>query len=297
MDTRCGYVALLGRPNVGKSTLLNRLVGQKLSITAPKPQTTRHTIVGIATTDAVQAIYVDTPGVHSGGRSALNRYLNRAAAGTLSYAHVVVLMAQAGVWTKDDQRVVKRLEDFRGAVIGAVNKIDLLPDKTRLLPFLEEFSNRREFVDIVPISSARASGLDTLRQCIGDALPEGAFRYPGDQVTTMTERFLAAEFIRERLTRLLRDEVPYALTVEVERFVVSSDVTHIDATIWVERDSQKGIVIGRGGAVLREAGQQARLALEQALQCKINLRTWVKVRSGWSDDEKALQSLGYEIGE
>lgn len=296
METRCGYVALLGRPNVGKSTLLNRLVGQKLSITAPKPQTTRHTIVGIATTDTVQSIYVDTPGIHSGGRTALNRYLNRAAAGTLSYAHVVVLMVQAGFWTKDDQRIVDRLQDYSGAVIGAVNKIDWLRDKTRLLPFLEELSTRRAFADIVPISATRASGLDILRRCIDEALPEGAFRYPVDQVTTMTERFLAAEFLREKLTRLLRDEIPYALTVEIERFEVASNIAHIDATIWVERDSQKGIVIGQGGSVLRQAGLEARLALEQALQCRANLRTWVKVRGGWSDDEQALLSLGYKIG-
>jgi len=293
VTVRCGYVGLLGRPNVGKSTLLNRLVGQKLSITAPKPQTTRHAIVGITTTDSVQAVFVDTPGIHGGGRRALNRYLNRAAAGTLSYANVVVFLIHAGSWTDDDQQVLDRLKDFKGAVIAAVNKVDLVRDKSVLLPFLQELSKRRAFHEIVPISATGGLGVDILERSIGGALPESPFRFPEDQVTTVSQRFLASEFIREKLTRLLHDELPYALTVDVERFQMSGDVTHIDATIWVERDSQKGIVIGRGGSLLREAGQQARMELERELQHKVHLRTWVKVRSGWSDDARALQSLGY----
>ncbi len=291
---RCGYVAIIGRPNVGKSTLLNRLVGQKVSITASKPQTTRHSIIGISTLESAQLLFVDTPGIHTDDRRALNRYLNRAADGVLSYADVVILVTQAGSWRLDDDRVVDRLKAFSSPVIAAVNKIDKIPEKARLLPYLEELANRGvPFRAIVPTSATRGVNLDALQRSIVECLPEGEFAYPADQVTTISRRFLAAELVREKLTRMLRDELPYALTVEVETFEEQEGGVRIGAVIWVERASQKGIVIGRQGAVLREAGKQARIDMEREFECKVFLRTWVKVRSGWADDERALQSLGY----
>lgn len=293
MSRRCGYVALLGRPNVGKSTLLNRLVGQKISITAAKRQTTRHSIVGIHTVGDAQILYLDTPGLHQGGKRALNRYLNRAAAGVLSYADLVVFVIHALRWTEEDEAVLERLRAFRGPVLAAVNKTDLVRPRELLLPFLAELSEKHEFAEILPVSATRGHNLDRLTAQVGERLPEGEFIYPEEQVTNVSQRFLAAELVREKLTRLTHNELPYSLTVEVEEFTELPGRIDIRALIWVERDSQKGIVIGRDGSLLREVGRQARLALEQALGKPVSLKTWVKVRSGWADDERALRSLGY----
>ena len=292
VPTHAGYVALLGRPNVGKSTLLNRLVGQKLSITAPKPQTTRHVILGIQTLPEAQIVYVDTPGLHQ-GRRAMSRYLNRAAASVLGYVDVVVFLIEALRWTDEDEDVLQRLADFPGPVVLAVNKADRIADKTRLLPFLQDMAGRRAFVEIVPLSALKGDNVAALEQVIARLLPVGDFLFPADQITTASERFLAAELIREKLTRLLREELPYALTVEIERFAEEERLTRIHALIWVERASQKGIVIGEKGATLREVGRQARQDLERLLGRPVFLETWVKVREGWSDDERALRSLGY----
>lgn len=290
---RAGYAALLGRPNVGKSTLLNRLIGQKISITTPKPQTTRHVILGIQTLPETQIIYVDTPGLHRQGQRAMNRYLNRSAASVLGYVDVVVFLIEALRWTVEDEDVLQRLTDFAGPVVLAVNKIDRIADKQRLLPFLRERVGQREFVDVVPLAAINGDNVTALEQVITRLLPEQAFLFPKDQITTSSERFLAAELIREKLTRLLREELPYALTVEIERFVEEGRLVRIHALIWVERASQKGIVIGEKGVTLREVGRQARQDLERLLDRKVFLETWVKVREGWSDDERALQSLGY----
>jgi len=292
VPTHAGYVALLGRPNVGKSTLLNRLIGQKISITAPKPQTTRHVILGIQTLPEAQIVYVDTPGLHQ-GRRAMSRYLNRAAASVLGYVDVVVFLIEALRWTDEDEDVLRRLADFPGPVVLAVNKADRIADKTRLLPFLRDRAGRRAFAEVVPLSALKGDNVAALEQVIASLLPVGDFLFPADQITTASERFLAAELIREKLTRLLREELPYALTVEIERFVVEERLTRIHALIWVERASQKGIVIGEKGATLREVGRQARQDLERLLGRPVFLETWVKVREGWSDDERALRSLGY----
>jgi GTP-binding protein Era len=293
VSTRAGYAALLGRPNVGKSTLLNRLIGQKLSITAPKPQTTRHVIFGIQTLPEAQIVYVDTPGLHRQGRRAMNRYLNRAAASVLGYVDVAVLLIEALRWTEEDGDVLQRLAAFSGPVVLAVNKTDRVADKTRLLPFLRDMAGRREFAEVVPLSALKGDNVTVLEQAIARLLPVGDFLFPADQVTTASERFLAAELVREKLTRLLREELPYALTVEIERFAEEGRLTRIHAVIWVERTSQKGIVIGEKGATLREVGRQARQDLERLLGRPVFLETWVKVREGWSDDERALRSLGY----
>jgi len=291
--THAGYAALLGRPNVGKSTLLNRLIGQKISITAPKPQTTRHVILGIQTLPEAQIVYVDTPGLHRQGKRAMNRYLNRAAASVLGYVDVVVFLIEALRWTVEDEDVLQRLTEFTGPVVLAVNKVDRIADKQRLLPFLGEIASKRQFVEVVPLAAINGDNVVALEQMITRLLPEQEFLFPEDQITTSSERFLAAELIREKLTRLLREELPYALTVEIERFVEEGRLVRIHAVIWVERASQKGIVIGEKGATLREVGRQARQDLERLLDRKVFLETWVKVREGWSDDERALQSLGY----
>ncbi|MGB2680063.1 MAG: GTPase Era [Candidatus Competibacter sp.] len=290
---RAGYAALLGRPNVGKSTLLNRLIGQKISITAPKPQTTRHVILGIQTLPEAQIVYVDTPGLHRQAKRAINRYLNRAAASVLGYVDVVVFLIEALRWTEEDGDVLERLADFSGPVVLAVNKVDRVADKARLLPFIGELTAKQTFAEVVPLSALRGENVATLQEVVIRRLPVSEALFPEDQLTTASERFIAAELIREKLTRLLREEVPYSLTVEIEHFIEDQRLTRIGAVIWVEREAQKGIVIGAGGAVLREAGRQAREALERLLDRKVFLETWVKVREGWSDDERALQSLGY----
>ncbi len=293
VTTHAGYAALLGRPNVGKSTLLNRLIGQKISITAPKPQTTRHVILGIQTLPDAQIVYVDTPGLHRQTRRAMNRYLNRAAASVLSYVDVVVFLIEALRWTEEDEDVLQRLTEFQGPVVLAVNKVDRIVDKPRLLPFLRDIADKRGFAEVLPLAAIKGDNVAVLEGIIARLLPVGSFPFPEDQVTTASERFLVAELIREKLTRLLREELPYALTVEIERFAEEGSLVRIHAVIWVERQTQKGIVIGEGGTTLREVGRQAREDMERLLDRKVFLETWVKVREGWSDDERALRSLGY----
>jgi len=293
-NTRAGYVALLGRPNVGKSTLLNRLIAHKISITSPKPQTTRHTILGIRTLESTQIVYVDTPGLHRNARRAMNRYMNRAAAGVLGYVDVVVMLIEALRWTGEDEAVLQRLREFAGPVVLAVNKVDRVVAKAQLLPFLQSLGSKGNFAGIVPLSARTGVNVDTLERLIAGLLPEGEFLFASDQITTASERFLAAELIREKLTRQLNQELPYALTVEIETFEEQGQVVHIGAVIWVERPGQKGIVIGEQGSVLKEVGRQARQEMERLLQRKVFLETWVKVREGWSDDDRALRSLGYQ---
>lgn len=292
--TRCAYVALVGRPNVGKSTLLNRLIGQKISITAPKPQTTRHNIVGISTHDDLQLLYLDTPGIHRRSRRALNRYLNRTAFGAMASADLVVQLIEAQHWREEDAAVAALLEPIPVEQrILAVNKIDRVTDKRQLLPFLASMAKRGLFGEIVPLSARTGSNLEALQRVIARHAPERPFLYPEDQVTTVSQRFLAAELIREKLTRILRQELPYSLTVEVERFEEQDGILRIDAVIWVERGGQKAIVIGEQGKLLREVGRQSRLDMERMLERRVYLETWVKVREDWVDDEKALRSFGY----
>lgn len=303
---RAGYVTLLGRPNVGKSTLLNHLLEQKISITSPKPQTTRHIILGIKTVSTTsseepdtQIVYVDTPGLHRPGKRALNRYMNRVAADSLSFADVAVFLVEALRWTEEDDIVLQSLKDFDKPVLVAVNKIDRVQDKTRLLPFLKELTGRRAFAEVIPLSALRADNIEVLEHAITARLPQAEFFFSEDEITTASQRFLAAEIIREKLFRRLNKEVPYALTVEIEQFQEKAGqgkarLLHIGAVVWVERAGQKGIVIGDKGATLKEIGQQARLDMERLFESKVFLETWVKVRQGWSDDERALQQLGYQ---
>jgi GTP-binding protein Era len=292
-DYRCGYVALLGRPNVGKSTLMNHLLGQKLSITSRKPQTTRHRILGIKTTDSEQVIYVDTPGIHQGGKRAMNRYMNRAAMAILDDVQVIVLLIEAMKWTDEDQWVLDSLAKNRTPVILAVNKVDRLQDKTQLLPFLQTIQAKYAFAEIVPISATRETNLDQLQAAVRKYLEPGDAHYPEDQLTDRSSRFLAAEIIREKLMRSLGQELPYALTVEIESFEEQGNLYRIHGLIWVERDNQKAIVIGHKGEHLKKVGQQARLDMQKLFDHKVHLELWVKVKEGWSDDERALLSLGY----
>lgn len=296
-NTRAGYVALLGRPNVGKSTLLNRLLAFKLSITSPKPQTTRHTILGIQTLDDTQIVYVDTPGLHLNGRKAMNRYMNRAAGNVLGYVDAVVFVIEALRWTDEDAAVLERLADYAGPVLLAVNKVDRVTDKPKLLPFLQQMAEKRAFAAVVPLSAHKGTNAAALETEIAKQLPANPFFFDEDQITTASKRFLAAELVREKLTRVLSDELPYALTVEIEKFEVEGRLHRISAVIWVERKGQKAIVIGDKGGTLKEAGRLARLDMEEMFDAKVHLETWVKVREGWSDDEKALRSLGFDESE
>lgn len=293
VETRCGYVAIIGRPNVGKSTLMNHLLGQKLSITSRKPQTTRHQLLGIKTVGDTQLIFVDTPGLHQGQSSALNRYLNRAALSSLTGVDIVVWLLEAQKWTTEDTKVLEAVQQSQVPVILAINKVDKLADKTQLLPFLEQQAQRHTFLGIFPISALKGTNLDQLEQTLCQHLPQSQWFFAPDQLTDRSERFLAAEIVREKLVRRLGDELPYRLSVQIEHFKEEDTLTHIAAMIWVERASQKGIVIGKQGSMLKSIGEAARHDLEQVLGRKIYLQLWVKVKEGWYDDERALRQLGY----
>jgi len=290
---RCGYTALIGRPNTGKSTLLNRMLGQKISITSRRPQTTRHRVLGIKTTDSAQLIYVDTPGIHEYEGRAMNRHLNRAAGSVLMDVDVIVFLVDGLRWTADDELVLSKLATVKCPVILAVNKIDQLEDREVLLPGLQALASKREFREIIPISAKRGDNVPALESCIESLLPVSPPFFPEDQVTDRSERFMVAELVREKLFRKLAKELPYGLTVEIESFKREQRITHIHALIWVERASQKSIVIGKQGRLLKDVGQEARRDIESLLGCKVNLKLWVKVKEGWADDERALRSLGY----
>lgn len=291
---RCGYVAILGRPNVGKSTLLNRVLGQKISITSSKPQTTRHRILGIGTRPHAQFIYIDTPGLHRGGRRAMNRVMNRAAAGVLEEADVVVFVVEALAWKDEDEHVLELLKSGRAPVVVAINKVDRVKDKDRLLPYIAELRARHDFAEIVPISAVNGLQVGELEQAVERFLPEAPALFPPEQVTDRSERFLAAELVREQLMRRLGQELPYAVAVQIEDYKEEEGLTSISALIWVERDAHKAIVIGRGGRMLKAIGQDARLQMERMLDTRVFLQLWVKVKENWSDDERALRGLGYD---
>lgn len=290
---KSGFVALVGRPNVGKSTLLNHLVGQKISITSRRPQTTRHRIHGIKTTEAGQAIFVDTPGIHASEKRAMNRYLNKAAGSALGDVDVVVWLIDRPAWLPEDELVLQRISTAGVPVILVINKIDRIEDKDELLPFLQGASENHDFAAMIPVSALRGSNLDVLDRTIMDLLPEGELIFPEDQITDRSMRFMAAEIIREKLIRSLGQEVPHALTVEIEEYKQEGELTRIRALILVERAGQKAIVIGKKGEVLKKVGERARHDLERMLEGKVFLQLWVKVKEGWSDDERALRSLGY----
>ncbi|MEE9255365.1 MAG: GTPase Era [Pseudomonadales bacterium] len=290
---RCGFVALVGRPNVGKSTLLNHLIGQKISITSRKPQTTRHALLGIKTEGEVQALYVDTPGMHRSASGALGRYMNREAIGALGGVDVVACLVDRLVVNEDDELVISRAFEASERVICVINKIDRLPDKKLLLPFIEMLDGRYQFTEIVPVSALKGTNLDRLEQCIFETLPPAVHQFPEDQITDRSQRFLVAEIIREKLTRRLGKELPYQSTVVIESYEEGPLLVDIDAVVYVERDTQKGIVIGKGGARLKGIGRDARRDIERVLGRKVMLNLWVKVNAGWSASEGTLGSLGY----
>ncbi len=292
-STRSGYVALVGRPNVGKSTLLNKLLGQKLSITSHKPQTTRHTLLGINNVAGGQIVYVDTPGLHRGGKHAINRHMNRAAGSVIDAVDAVVFLVEGLRWTDEDQHVLERLATTPAPVILAVNKVDRIADKSRLLPHLRALAERRNFAQVVPLSAHNGENVAVLETEVLKLLPIAAPLFPEDQLTDRSERFLAAELIREKLFRRLGQELPYSLTVQIEKFREQNGVLHIDAIIWVARDGHKAIVIGKNGEGLKTVGQGARKDMEQMFGRTVFLQTWVKVKEGWMDDERAMRSLGY----
>ena len=292
----CGFVALIGRPNVGKSTLMNHLLKQKISITSRKPQTTRHRILGINTTEAGQAIYMDTPGMHNSEKRALNRYLNRTAETTLLGVDVIVWLIDGLSWHEYDEVIFKKLEQAGLPVILAVNKVDKVKDKDAILTFFAKAQHRFPFEHLVPISALKRTNLDQLESLIMTLLPASDLIYPEDQITDRPERFLAAEIVREKLTRRLGDELPYALTVEIERYEEKPGITKIYAIIWVERLTQKNIVIGKQGEMLKKVGTDARFDIEKLIGKKVYLQLWVKVKKGWSDNERAMQSLGFNDG-
>lgn len=290
----CGYAAIVGRPNVGKSTLLNRLLGQKLSITSRKPQTTRHQLLGIRTEGNAQVLYVDTPGIHAGAARAINRYMNRSAEAVLRDVDVVIFVVDRAEWTRDDDLVAGMLRDIGTALIVVVNKIDLIGDKKRLLPLLARLQQRFPTAEIVPLSAQSGDNLHALETLVAERLPAGPFLFPEEQITDRSERFLVAEIIREKMMRQLGDELPYSLTLQIDRFEQGDEITYIDATAFVEREGQKIILIGKGGERIKRIGSDARRDIEVLLGCKVMLRLWVKVKAGWSDDERALKSLGYD---
>ncbi|WP_417499246.1 GTPase Era [Methylophaga sp.] len=291
---RSGYVAIIGRPNVGKSTLINRILGQKLCITSRRPQTTRHRLLGIKTTDQGQFIYVDTPGMHSDGKKAMNRYMNRAAAASIDDVDVVLFVVEGLKWTEDDQRVLKRIQqDARSPVILVLNKADKLSDKSDLLPQIQSLAPQYDFAAVVPISARKGMNTDVLEQEIAKLMPEGEMIFEEDQLTDRSSRFLAGEIVREKLFRYLGQELPYSLTVEIEQFEEEEGMYRIGAVVYVERSGQKSIVIGKKGEQLKLIGQDARLEMEQLFGCKVFLQIWVKVREGWSDNERMLKNLGY----
>jgi len=294
IDTyRCGYVAIVGRPNVGKSTLLNRLIGQKIAITSHKPQTTRHAILGIKTRDDGQILYVDTPGLHLRGDRALNRMLNQTAETMLVDVDLVLFVIQADIWTEEDERVLQLLRQSGKRAILVLNKADLLKDKSLLLARLAELADKYDFVHLIPVSARQGRQLDVLEDALLALLPAGTPLYPEDQVTDRSERFLAAELLREQLTRRYAKELPYAVSVEVERFEDEGDRYRISTVIWVEKAGQKAILLGRQGAAMKETARIAREAMENALQKKVWLDVWIKVKKSWSSDARALDSLGY----
>ncbi len=290
---RCGHLAIVGRPNVGKSTLLNRLIGQKISIVSRKAQTTRHRITGVLTRSGQQFIFVDTPGFQTRHKNALNRMMNRGVTQALNDVNVILLVIEAGRFTDEDRRVLSLIPEDK-KVLLVINKIDRLADKKRLLPFMAEVSKEFAFAEIVPVSAASGAGGDALIDAAGRYLPESAPLFGEDDLTDRSERFLAAEFLREKLFRRLGEELPYGMTVEIERFETESSLRRINAAIIVDRPAHKAIVIGKGGEQLKAIASDARRDMESLFGGKVFLEVWVKVKGGWADDERALKSLGYE---
>ena len=291
----CGFVAIVGRPNAGKSTLLNQLLGQKVSITSRKAQTTRHRIVGIDTQDNDQIIYIDTPGLHIEEKRAINRLMNRAASSSIGDVELVIFVVEGTHWTDDDEMVANKLKDCKSPVLLVINKIDNVTDKTQLLPHIQEISQKINFLDVVPISAEKGERSDIIKDIVKKHLPVGEHHFPEDYITDRSQRFMASEIIREKLMRFLGDELPYSVTVEIEQFKVDerTGMYRINGLILVERDGQKKMVIGNKGEKIKKIGIEARKDMQSFFDTKVHLELWVKVKAGWADDERALRSLGY----
>jgi len=293
MSYHSGYAVLAGRPNVGKSTLLNRLLGQKVAITSHKPQTTRHRIIGIRSEDDGQIVFVDTPGIHDRGDKAMNFYLNRTAHSALQDVDIVLFVVQAMAWTEEDERVLKAIKKAGIPTIAAVNKVDLISKKEELLPFMQDLAARHEFVEMVPVSAHDGDNVEALAETVMKRLPAGEAIFPDDQISDRSERFFAAELLREQLIRRYHQELPYAVTVEIERFEEQDGRYNIGAIIWVERDSQRVILLGKGGLAMKETATAARKAMNDFFQTRVHLEVWIKVKKSWSSDEASMVRLGY----
>ncbi|WP_301098023.1 GTPase Era [Otariodibacter sp.] len=292
--TYCGFIAIVGRPNVGKSTLLNKILGQKISITSRKAQTTRHRILGIKTEGAYQEIYVDTPGLHIEEKRAINRLMNRAASSAISDVDLIIFVVEGTKWTDDDEMVLNKLRGTKVPVVLAINKIDNVKEKEELLPHIIQLSEKFPFKEIIPISGQRGKNVHILEKFVRESLKEGIHHYPEDYVTDRSQRFMASEIIREKLMRFMGEELPYSVTVEIEQFKTNERGTYeINGLILVEREGQKKMVIGQGGQKIKVIGTEARLDMERLFDNKVHLELWVKVKAGWADDERALRSLGY----
>ncbi|MBL8264884.1 GTPase Era [Steroidobacter sp.] len=292
---RCGFAAIVGRPNVGKSTLLNAMLGRKVSIVSPKPQTTRHRILGILTRAEEQIVFVDTPGIHSGARRAMNRHMNRAALSSLADADVNLFVVESLSWSEEDQRVLEALQEQKRPIILVLSKFDKVHPRERLLPFIQELNRRAEFVEVVPLSALKKNNLEQLPAIIAKHLPLSPPHFPPDQVTDRSPEFQAAEIVREKLTFRLHQELPYGLTVAIEQFKEEDGRLLVNAVIWVERTGQKAIVIGQGGEQLKEVGRSSRIEMSNLFGQPVHLELWVKVKENWSDNEMALKQLGYEM--
>ena len=293
-EYRCGLVAVIGRPNVGKSTLINAIMGHKVSIVTAKPQTTRHRILAVHTAEDAQIIFVDTPGLHRQASKAMNKLMNRTAANALADADAILFVSDATRWTTEDDDVLKRLRKAKAPVVAVLNKVDRVHPKEKLLDTISLMAARHDFAEIVPVSALRKDNLDALMDLLPSFLPESPPLFPEDMRTDRGPEFHAAELIREKLTLMLHQELPYGLTVQIERYAEDDDGVTINAIIWVGRDSQKGIVVGKGGATLKRVGRAARLELKEQLQRNVHLELWVKVKSNWADNEKDLMNLGFE---
>jgi len=288
-----GYAALVGRPNVGKSTLLNRLLGQKMAITSHKPQTTRHRILGVRTDQRGQVVYIDTPGMHQRGNKAMNRYLNRTAHTSLADVDLALFVIQALTWHAEDEQVLKAIEQANVPAIAVVNKVDTVQPREKLLPFLSELGQRHRFLEIIPVSARQGTQVDKLNELVIEHLPQGEPIFPEDQITDRPERFFAAEILREQVIRRYHKELPYSVTVDIERFEEQPDRYVIGAVIWVEREGQRAILLGHQGSAMKEAASAARQNMVEFFGTRVHLDVWIKVKKSWSSDEASLAQLGY----
>jgi GTPase len=294
MTTYCGYIALVGRPNVGKSTLLNQILEQKLSITSRKPQTTRHSILGIQTEGDHQFVYVDTPGIHQGQKQAINKFMNKTAISVLRDVDIIVFLVDGTLWKEEDEYVLNLIKKTKTPCFLAVNKVDKIRDKDQLLPWIELMNQKHEFAGIIPLSAKTGVGVSELEDLLKQALPEGPHLFGEDQFTDRSVKFLCAELVREKIFRLLGQELPYSTTVDIESFQDEEKLVRIHALILVDKENHKRMIIGEKGKKLKDISTSARLDMERMLGKKVFLQCWCKVKSGWLDDERLLKHLGYD---